>query len=176
MELPVLPKGPFCQRLMNYFYRVLSTRDNSNRTIPLKAEFDRNFRIIVADDDDDDQYLIEQALRETLKSHSLKTVNNGLELVDLLFNGEDQFEDGLPDFILLDLNMPLLDGFSVLEQVRSNEFTKKIPVYVLTTSRFETDRKKSHEMGANGFYSKPYQFEQLKGIIRSICAANANQA
>lgn len=137
---------------------------------------DRNFRIIVADDDDDDQYLIGQALRETLKSHSLKTVNNGLELVELLFNEENQKNEELPDFILLDLNMPLLDGFSVLEQVRSNENTKSIPVYVLTTSRFEIDRKKSHEMGANGFYSKPYQFEQLKGIIRSICDDRANLA
>jgi CheY-like chemotaxis protein len=135
---------------------------------------DKNYRIIVADDDDDDQYLIRQALKETLKSHSVKTVNNGLELVHHLFNEAVPAKDDLPDFILLDLNMPLLDGFSVLEQVRSNEHTKTIPVYVLTTSRFETDKLKSKEMGANGFYSKPYQFEQLKGIIRTICDANAN--
>lgn len=145
-------------------------------TFGLKGGADRNFRIIVADDDDDDQYLISQALRETLKSHSLKTVSNGLELVELLFKEGRYPKEELPDFILLDLNMPLLDGFSVLEQMRANEVTKQIPVYVLTTSRFETDRKKSHDMGANGFYSKPYQFEQLKGIIRSICDANTKVA
>ena len=138
----------------------------------LKTATDKNFNVIVADDDDDDQYLIKQALRETLSSHSVKTVSNGLELVQLLFNGGNLKKEDLPDFVLLDLNMPLLDGFAVLEQMRSNQETKGIPVYILTTSRFESDRQKSHQMGANGFYSKPYQFEQLKGIIRSICDAN----
>jgi CheY-like chemotaxis protein len=137
----------------------------------LETAHEKNYHIIVADDDDDDQYLIKQALRETLRSHSVRAVNNGLELVDLLFKEEPPKKEALPDFILLDLNMPLLDGYSVLEKVRGNEHTKHLPVYILTTSRFEHDKQKSQELGATGFYSKPYQFEQLKGIIRSICEA-----
>jgi CheY-like chemotaxis protein len=133
-------------------------------------KIDRNYNIIVADDDDDDQYLIRQALRETLASHSVKAVSNGLELVDLLFpKAEKPAEPSLPDFILLDLNMPLLDGYGVLEKVRGSESTRAIPVFVLTTSRFEHDRRRSAELGATGFYSKPYQYDELKAIIRNIC-------
>ena len=131
---------------------------------------DNTYHIIVADDDDDDQYLITEALRETVSSHSVKTVNNGQELVKLLFNDDGSASGVIPDFILLDLNMPLLDGYAVLEQVRANEFTKTIPVFVLSTSRFDHDRQRSKELGANGFYSKPYHFDELKSIIRDICA------
>lgn len=134
------------------------------------GRIDRNYNIIIADDDDDDQYLIKQALHETLSSHSVKTVSNGLELVDLLFpKSEMPVGSPLPDFILLDLNMPLLDGYGVLERVRGSESTRAIPVFVLTTSRFDHDRRKSAELGATGFYSKPYQFDELKAIIRNIC-------
>lgn len=137
---------------------------------PMETRTDRNYHILVADDDDDDQYLISQALRETLRSHSVKMVNNGLEVVDHLF--KDHTKDvavRLPDFVLLDLNMPLLDGYAVLREIRSNEATRAIPVFILTTSRFEHDRQRSRELGATGFYSKPYQFEELKRIIKDIC-------
>lgn len=138
----------------------------------LETARDKSYHILVADDDDDDQYLIRQALNETLRSHSVKMVNNGLEAVDLLFNPKaGTKERRLPDFVLLDLNMPMLDGYAVLQEIRSNESTREIPVFILTTSRFEHDRVRSGELGANGFYSKPYQFEELKRIIRSICDA-----
>ena len=132
----------------------------------------KNYNIIVADDDDDDQFLIRQALGETLVEPQVKAVSNGQELVELLFeNGDNTRLGALPDLILLDLNMPLLDGYQVLERVRSSEHTKQIPVFILTTSRFEHDRRKSEELGATGFFSKPYRYEELKSIIRHICAA-----
>jgi CheY-like chemotaxis protein len=133
-------------------------------TIPAK-----NYTIVVADDDDDDQYLIGEAIRETISGHRLHTVNNGLELVNLLSDSEQPEPQPAPDLILLDLNMPKLDGYSVLQYIRGNERLRSVPVYVLSTSRFEHDRLKSMEFGANDFYSKPYQFEKLKSIITDIC-------
>lgn len=136
---------------------------------------EKSYKIIVADDDADDQYLIKQAFRETLKSYNVQAVSNGMELLELLFEtGKGRVEK--PDCIILDLNMPLVDGFQVLEKLRKEKSTSDIPVFILSTSRFERDRIKSEEMGANGFYSKPYQFDELKRIIRNICAETRMQA
>lgn len=130
----------------------------------------KSFSIIIADDDKDDQYIIQQALKETKLSHDLIIVSNGLELIDYLF-GKGTFDSQVkkPDLILMDLNMPLLDGYGVLEQVKSSDDLKNIPVYILSTSRFEYDKQKSLQLGAADFFSKPYQFEDLKVIIKDIC-------
>ncbi len=128
----------------------------------------------MADDDEDDQYLIQQALRDILGKHSIQTALNGLQVVDLLLENREEEVVPLPDIILLDLNMPLLDGFGVLGKLRAHENTRSIPVFILSTSRFDHDRKRSEEMGASGFYSKPYQYEELKSIIRTICTAGAS--
>jgi CheY-like chemotaxis protein len=131
----------------------------------------KSFLIIIADDDRDDQYIIQQALKETKLKHHLVFVSNGLELVDYLLGKNDQNPAASkPDLILMDLNMPLLDGYGVLEQVRSNNDLKDIPVYILSTSRFDYDKEKSLKLGATDFFSKPYQFEELKLIIKDICA------
>jgi two-component system response regulator len=132
---------------------------------------ERNFSIIIADDDKDDQYIIQQALKETKLSHDLVFMSNGLELIDYLFGkgATKKQENTRPDLILMDLNMPLLDGYGVLEQVKSHTDFKDIPVYILSTSRFDYDKQKSLQLGAADFFSKPYQFEDLKVIIKDIC-------
>jgi CheY-like chemotaxis protein len=74
----------------------------------------------------------------------------------------------LPDFILLDINMPVLNGFSALAKIRSNPVLKNIPVFILTTSQSENDQLLSSELGANGFYTKPILFDQLIHILEEI--------
>jgi CheY-like chemotaxis protein len=74
-----------------------------------------------------------------------------------------------PDLVIMDLNMPLMDGFGVLKQVRASEALRDIPIYVLSTSKFDYDKQKSLDYGANDFFSKPYHFDDLKVIIRDIC-------
>jgi two-component system response regulator len=129
-----------------------------------------SFSIIIADDDKDDQFIIQQAVKETNINHNLVFVSNGLELMNYLLK-KNPFEtvSSKPDLILMDLNMPLLDGYGVLEQVKSNQDLRDIPIYILSTSRFEYDRQKSIEWGATEFHSKPYQFDELKVIIKDIC-------
>lgn len=127
--------------------------------------------ILVADDDVDDQFLIQQAVKETSPEHKLAAVHNGLQLMDFLLRKGKylQEETFMPDLILLDINMPLLDGFEVLAMMRKDETLKNIPTYILSTSRSEQDMKRSLQLGASAFYSKPHQYAQLKGIIGEIC-------
>jgi CheY-like chemotaxis protein len=136
----------------------------------LHKKEEKRYSIIIADDDIDDQFLISRAIEETNIKHTLFAVHNGLELINLLFK-KDPADDKLterPDLIVMDLNMPLLDGFGALKQIRAHAEMKDIPVYVLSTSRFEYDRTKSKELGATDFYTKPYHFDGLKGIIKEI--------
>ena len=132
---------------------------------------DKNFLIVIADDDLDDQYIIQQAIHETTIPHQVLLVKNGLELIDLLLKrglfAETEYEK--PDLIIMDLNMPLLDGYGVFKQMKASQDLKDIPVYVLSTSRFEYDKHKSLDHGASDFFSKPYHFDDLKVIIRDIC-------
>jgi CheY-like chemotaxis protein len=127
--------------------------------------------IVIADDDPDDQYIIRQAIMETGTQSTIVLVKNGLELMELLQRKGRFAEQALPcpDLVIMDLNMPLLDGYGVLQKVRKTDGLKDIPIYVISTSRFEYDHLKSLDYGATDFFSKPYHFDDLKEIIREIC-------
>lgn len=132
--------------------------------------------IIIADDDIDDQFLIKQAILEAGFRCEVASVYNGRQLMDYLLRREayTHVSEEIPDLILLDINMPLLNGFGVLEQVKSHPALNTIPVYVLTTSNSETDKIKARELGANGFYTKPVNFTHLKSIIRDVTFPSLN--
>jgi len=136
---------------------------------------DKAFVMVVADDDLDDQHIIQQAIGELNLKHSLTFVKNGLELIDLLYKKGKYQESTLPapDVLIMDLNMPLMDGYGVLKNIKANDELRTIPVYMLSNSRFEYDRRKSLEMGAEEFHSKPYHFDDLKEIIKNICSRHA---
>jgi len=127
--------------------------------------------IVIADDDPDDQYIIRQAIVETGFPNDVLLVKNGLELMELL-DGKGRFSAEnlpIPDLVIMDLNMPLLDGYGVLQKVKNDKKLKEIPIFVISTSRFEYDHDKSLDYGATDFFSKPYHFDDLKEIIREIC-------
>lgn len=128
------------------------------------------YSVVIADDDADDQFLIQKALKEVNEQCSFIPVTNGLQLMDMLLK-EGNYKDQTvikPDIILLDINMPKLDGFSALERVRSNANLRHIPTYMLSTSRSEQDKHKSVLLGATAFYSKPNQFAMLKAIMVEV--------
>jgi CheY-like chemotaxis protein len=124
----------------------------------------------MADDDPDDQYLVKKALEESEIPHTFTPLSNGLQLMDMLLcRGTFAEAAGpLPNCILLDLNMPLLDGFETLSLIKSDEALKTIPVFILSTTRSDKDRAKAIEMGASGFYIKPAKFATLKDIVNEI--------
>lgn len=124
----------------------------------------------MADDDADDQYLVKKAVSEINAAYRFSAVQNGQELLQrLAINSSCVSVADLPDCVLLDLNMPLIDGFGVLQQIRRTKPLLKLPVFVLSTSRLKEDREKSVRLGADGFYVKPPKYPELRSILSEIC-------
>ena len=124
--------------------------------------------MVMAEDDHDDQLLAKEALERSKLSHQMVTVDDGQALMDYL---EDQIKikrAKRPDLILLDLNLPRLDGIQVLERLKKDEQYRRIPVVILTTSRADEDVTRCYDMGVGGFFTKPVTFDGLVTIIKSI--------
>jgi CheY-like chemotaxis protein len=131
---------------------------------------DINYSIIITDDDLDDQEFLIIAIKKIMPGCVINTANNGSELLDMLlkknaFQGSAQ---SLPNLIILDLNMPLVDGYNVLKEIKGNNELKHIPVFILTTSNNEYDHIKSIAYGAKAFYSKPMAASELLTIVKAI--------
>ncbi len=127
--------------------------------------------ILMADDDDDDRLLARDALSESRIGGALRFVENGEELMDYLCRRgkyQDSGKAPRPGLILLDLNMPLKDGREALKEIKSDPDLKRIPVVVLTTSKADTDVGAIYELGANSFIPKPFQFDALVSVMKSI--------
>lgn len=128
--------------------------------------------IIVADDDGDDRMLIEDAFQESRLANPLIFVENGVELLECL-RGEGKFAGGpaskkKPGLILLDLNMPKMDGRTALAHLKADPELRRIPVIVLTTSKAEEDVFRTYDLGVNSFITKPVSFEALVDIVRTL--------
>jgi CheY-like chemotaxis protein len=130
--------------------------------------------VLMADDDEDDCLLVQSAFREAGIAHDLRFVGDGQELLDYLCN-EGDFSDHekypRPDLILLDLNMPRIDGRKALAKIKSNPQLRDIPVLILTTSRNERDIALSKQAGASSFLAKPEIFDDLTDMLSKFCTA-----
>jgi CheY-like chemotaxis protein len=127
--------------------------------------------ILIADDDEDDRMLAKDALEESRLCNDLFFAEDGVELLQYL-RLEGRFADPAraprPGVILLDLNMPRMDGREALEEIKQDPVLRRIPVVVMTTSREEEDILKSYDMGAAGFITKPISFAGLVDVMRSL--------
>ena len=126
--------------------------------------------ILMADDDPDDRMLAKEALSENRLANEIRFVEDGEQLVDYLkqqgkYNAENAPKPGL---VLLDLNMPKMDGREALKIIKSDSNLRKRPVIVLTTSKAEADILKSYELGVNSFITKPVTFDELVEVTRQI--------
>ena len=119
--------------------------------------------VILVDDDEDDRFLFQQAFRAYTPNYLLQALENGVELFQHL---EDSL--ALPALIILDLNMPLLDGFEVLSRLRTHPTYCLIPIVILTTSDAETDRRRAQELGANRLLTKPPSLQELTLLVARL--------
>ena len=128
------------------------------------------FNVLIAEDDLDDQEILEKALNEIDSGFSFVTVSNGIQLLDCLLQ-RHQFKaiDFKPDLILLDINMPIMDGFDVLKEIRKHDSLKQIPVYVVTSSRDVDHLNKALDLGASGFYHKGASIDEIRKIVKEVC-------
>jgi len=126
--------------------------------------------ILMAEDDPDDRLLAEEALEESRLANELHFVNDGVELLDYLMK-RGEYSKGhapRPGLILLDLNMPRLDGREALEEVKADPDLRSIPIVVLTTSKAEEDILRSYQLGVSGFITKPVSFQGLVDVMHSL--------
>ena len=127
--------------------------------------------ILIADDDLDDCQMIREALQESRLLNDLHFVSDGEELLSyLLHQGkyQDEIKYPMPGIIFLDLNMPKKDGREALNEIKSNEKLRQIPVIVLTTSKAEEDIFRTYNLGVNSFITKPVAFDSLVQIMRDL--------
>jgi CheY-like chemotaxis protein len=127
--------------------------------------------ILLAEDDRGDQELTRRALAEGKIRNELHIVENGEEALSYLFRHgkyKDPATSPRPDLLLLDLNLPRVDGRQVLEQIRADSKLRRMAVVVLTTSRQEEDILRSYEVGCNSFITKPVGLEQFIQVIQAL--------
>lgn len=125
-------------------------------------DFDKQW-VILVDDDEDDRFLAQQAFKLWNSKYVLQALQSGQELFRFL---EESLT--LPTLILLDLNMPLTSGFEVLERLRAQQQYSSVRIIILTTSDLEADRRQARLLGANNFFTKPPNIEQLAKMITQL--------
>ncbi len=121
--------------------------------------------ILVCDDDEDDRMLTQQALEDAHVSNDVRFVQDGEQLLDYLYQrGQYAGENGTaprPGLILLDLNMPKMDGREALKIIKGDKTIHDIPIVVLSTSSLDQDIVRSYQLGVNSFITKPVTFPGL---------------
>lgn len=124
--------------------------------------------VLMADDDEEDCMLASDALKESGKEVEFACVEDGVHLMDYLLEHSGSWPNGLPDLILLDLNMPRKDGREALLEIMPNPVLKRIPIVILTTSKEERDIAFTMNAGAKSFITKPGTFNEWIEIMRSL--------
>jgi len=123
--------------------------------------------ILLVEDSPDDVEITRRALsRGQVKNHLL-VARDGQEALDILYARRDT-DGALPGLILLDLNLPKVDGREVLEKIKSDPKLKRVPVIAMTSSTREEDVLRTYDLGVNTFISKPVKFEDFIRVIATI--------
>jgi CheY-like chemotaxis protein len=127
--------------------------------------------VLMAEDDEEDRMLVSEAWEESKLANELRFVRDGRELLDyLLRTGEyaDPACAPTPGLILLDLNMPRMDGREALAEIKAHPRLRSIPVVVLTSSEAEEDILKSYDLGVSSYITKPVTFEKLLEVVGTL--------
>lgn len=120
--------------------------------------------VYIVDDDPDDRQLILDAFLQFDTPVDYAFIDHATQLLEML----EEEENGMPDLILLDLNMPGVMGLQALRTIRANKKLDHVPVVILTTSALSMDKKLSYEYRANCFLRKPDTFQELTGFAGAI--------
>lgn len=127
--------------------------------------------ILLVEDNPDDRILTVRALKQHNISNEIKEVKDGQEALDYLFGeGEYAGRDTAiqPQIILLDLKLPRVDGLEVLQRIRADSRTRRLPVVILTSSNEQKDRISSYDLGANSYVRKPVDFNEFIEAARQL--------
>lgn len=134
----------------------------------MNTRISRPIEILLVEDNPGDVRLTREALRDAKVHNNMVVASDGQEALSILKQEDEYAESTRPDLILLDLNLPLMNGFEVLDVIKEDPELKRIPVVVLTTSQAEQDIVRSYNLHANAYITKPVDLPQFVRVIKSI--------
>ncbi len=124
--------------------------------------------VLLVEDDPGDVLMTQEAFEEHKLRNRLAVVNDGVAALAYLRHEGEHADAPVPDLILLDLNLPRVDGREVLSEIKKDPTLCQIPVVVLTTSQAEEDILRSYQLHANAYVAKPVDFERFITVVRQI--------
>jgi CheY-like chemotaxis protein len=128
----------------------------------------RAIEVLLVEDDPGDVLMTKEAFEDYKLKNTLHVVNDGVEAMDFLRRQGEHADAPRPDLVLLDLNLPRMDGREVLQAIKSDPELASIPVVVLTTSEAEEDVLRSYSLHANAYVTKPVDFDRFIQVVRQI--------
>lgn len=129
-----------------------------------------DFHILLVEDSRTDAKIIERALKDAQMPHRLTVIPDGKQAIDFLagVHSPSAADDIEPDLILLDLNLPGIDGCQVLGRIKADAYLRAIPVVILTTSRRDEDVVQTYLAGANTYIQKPSEYPRYRDLINLL--------
>ncbi len=124
--------------------------------------------ILLVEDSPADVRLTQEALRDSKLVSNLSVVRDGVEALDFLHRRGEFVDAPRPDLVILDLNLPRLDGKDVLAEMKADPALRTMPVAVLTTSEAEIDVFESYDLGANCYLTKPVDLDQFIRVVQAV--------
>ncbi len=134
---------------------------------------ERSRQILLVEDNPDDAFLATRAFAKTSVPNRIVVAQDGEEALDYLFlTGPHAFRDRDkdPEVVLLDLNLPRINGIEVLRQIRADDRTRTLPVIMLTSSKEDADLQAAYALGANSFIRKPVDFSEFLVLANKIAS------
>lgn len=132
------------------------------------SEGEREVQVLLVEDDPGDVLMTREAFQDHKLRNELHVVNDGEQALQFLRQEGEFAGRPRPDLVLLDLNLPRMDGREVLQAIKSDPELSSIPVVVLTTSEAEDDVLRSYSLHANAYVTKPVDFERFINVVRQI--------
>ncbi len=124
--------------------------------------------VLLVEDDPGDVLMTREAFEDNKVANRLSVVSDGVSAMEYLRKQGPYADAPTPDLILLDLNLPRMDGREVLQALKADEDLRRIPVVVLTTSEAEEDVLRSYALHANAYVTKPVDFDRFIDVVRQI--------
>jgi CheY-like chemotaxis protein len=134
----------------------------------LMGDKETAMHVLLVEDNPGDVRLTQEALKDAKMHLNLHVASDGVEAMEFLRREGRYLESPRPDLVLLDLNLPRKDGRAVLEEIKTDEGLKSIPVVVLTTSSSDVDIQRSYMLHANCYIAKPVDMDGFLTVVRSI--------
>ena len=129
--------------------------------------------ILAIEDSDSDLYLLQRVLNESPGPKEVVRARDGEQAISLIHEVAESGSETLPDLIVIDLNMPRVDGFEVLEELMAQRVFRTVPVVVVTSSQQEADRQLAMASGADGYFIKPLEVLRYKELLKIMDQARS---